>query len=718
MDGSRVRSRWPGRRRWPARFAAGYRVDIDVSRHAATVLGLLAVLLLLSAPIRAEEGAAALKEESVVLKDGTSHRGTVLDVTDEQVVILTARGKKFVRKSHVDSIFRKTSEKVLDFLRAKEKEVTRASHWMQLADFCKERGYFPEQRAYLRRYLEAEPESEKARIDLGQASLDGEWLSEEEVEARLAKGYTIEEGKLIPPGEQETSAEPGEGSQDDSSKTVVKKEGVVTDTIHIIPRQKLSDREAERLERERTKAIENAQKFREKLNQEYEGVDWSQRSKHQTRNFEIHCNSTLQVTQNYGVLMELIRAKLSEMFRSRVLRRLRAPVFIYCNQEEFMNNDMFARYGGRGLGGYYMPSNQSITTYHGTFGFTGTTFGVLCHEGTHYYQGLVLKGGFDNIPIWLVEGLAVYFGDGSKLELKGGRADLKVGIIPRDRLAHIQEKMLRDRHTPIKKLISMTRRNFSGSHYADAWALIYFLVKSSKEGERLMQAYWTIGLEEPLKDKHFLALADKYFGGVDEMEKQYVDYILKLRPPPAGEVKGDYFTSDTFQFEFKAPGPEWEFYEDLEDKKLLIGLLYPGTSARIRIYYENNIQNKDRKEYFKDYLRLARDLEDFQHEETTIGGLPGYKLTYTDTGKALSLSDIEIEIDEEGNITLPDPRDLEDKLKKAKDPEIRDIIKYMLIQVDGVASIECSTKKGEMGAFRDVFDGINESFRVLLTRRW
>ena len=39
------------------------------------------------------------------------------------------------------------------------------------------------------------------------------------------------------------------------------------------------------------------------------------------------------------------------------------------------------------------------------------------------------------------------------------------------------------RHTEVKKLVSMTRQGgFNGSHYADAWGLIYFLVKSGKKG--------------------------------------------------------------------------------------------------------------------------------------------------------------------------------------------------------------------------------------------
>ncbi|MEM7235048.1 MAG: DUF1570 domain-containing protein, partial [Planctomycetota bacterium] len=433
-----------------------------------------------------------------------------------------------------------------------------------------------------------------------------------------------------------------------------------------------------------------------------------------SRHFEVHCNATEQLSRRYSRLMEIIRQKLSGMFHSPTSRNLsRSAVFIYCNQEEFMNNDRYGQWGGRGLGGYYMPSNGSITTYHGTFGFTGTTFKVLAHEAVHYYQGLVLKGSgasFDQLPIWLVEGMAVYFGDGSKFDAE--RQKITVGLIPRDRLAHIQEKMLAQRHTPVKKLVKMTRyQGFNGSHYADAWALIYFLVKSSKDGEKLMKNYWARGLDRRLAPRDFEELADKYYGGLDKLEEQYISYILRLNPPSAGVIKGDYFISDDFQFEFRAPGPDWEFFEDGEDKKLLVGLLSPDQKAQVRVYYENNIYNKEADDYMDEYISqvVEKDgsFEKLRQKKVKISGLPGYRLMYRDTGKRPASFDVEIK---NGRPVFRE--------KKAKKQEPRDIVKFMLVQVDGIASIECSVPKGKLKEYRDVFEKMNENFSIALTRRW
>ena len=641
------------------------------------------------------------RKDQVTLRSGEKLEGTLLDRTKSMVVIWVDGKKQVHARSDVSAIERaKVNQKRLDKAKEAEKAASKkpsASRWRKLADYYWKYELYLEYRRALRRLFRVDSGDEDVRIELGLARLDGQWLSELEVYEKTKDGqYEIDDsGDLVA-----------------KSKTIVKTDDTKSN-IRILEREKLSATEVKKIEEKRARRIKSAEKFRRKLAREYEGVEWNDRFRERTRYFEVHCNATPQLTKRYARLMELIRAKLSNHFPSRTINRGRAPVFIYCNQEEFMNNDLFARWGGRGLGGYYMPSNQSITTYHGTFGFTGTTYKVLAHEGVHYYQGLVLKGGFDNLPMWMIEGLAVYFGDGSKFDADKQR--ITTGLIPRDRLAHIQEKMIRKSHAKVRKLIALDRRSgFSGSHYADAWALIYYLVKGpdKKKGERLMQEYWGRGLEKRLRRDDFIELAEKYYGSVEKLEEDYVKFILSLRPPSAGVVRGDYFVSEDFQFELKSPDSDWQFFEDLDDKELLIGILKPNSSARVKMYYTNNIENLEREDYFDEYQdRVARRYEDFDYEEVKMAGLPAYRLTYVDEGNLLD--GFSIEFDSNGKPIFPDP----DELRKRK-PEPRDVMKFMLIQVDGVASIECSTKKGEIGDYEDAFSKMNEHFSIMLTRRW
>ena len=82
--------------------------------------------------------------------------------------------------------------------------------------------------------------------------------------------------------------------------------------------------------------------------------------------------------------------------------------------------------------------------------------------------------------------MAVYYGDGSKLDYDKKR--MVSGLIPRDRLFHIQEKMRSKTHTPLTKLIAMPQRRFTGSHYADGWSLVYFFFDGpeKKKGRAFM----------------------------------------------------------------------------------------------------------------------------------------------------------------------------------------------------------------------------------------
>jgi len=49
----------------------------------------------------------------------------------------------------------------------------------------------------MREILELDPKDEEAHRDLGEALLDGAWVGEKEVQAKLEAGYELREGKLV-----------------------------------------------------------------------------------------------------------------------------------------------------------------------------------------------------------------------------------------------------------------------------------------------------------------------------------------------------------------------------------------------------------------------------------------------------------------------------------------------------------------------------------------
>ena len=666
--------------------------------HVSTVL-----LPLLFIPVSrgaGEESPAPPAVDRITLKGGKTIEGSVIDITDHRVVVLSG-GEGGTRSVHargeVQAIERAATRELLDFFERKLGEYRgSAAELSKLAEFCSMKKIVPERRRVLREVIRLEPDNVQARLELGHAKLDGKWLGEEEVEAKLLENFQVQNGELVP-GKTPT--------------TVVRKVSGISPSYRILERKKLSGEERKKLEKERANRIKDAEKYLESKRKEYIGVPWENRYRIPTKNFEIHCNSTEKVAKAYAALMEEIRNHLQKMFTSKIQRTQKAPVFIYSSQEEFMSRDNLGRWAGRGLGGYYNSVTQAITTYHGTFGFTGTTLSVLCHEGTHYYQGLVLKD-FNNIPMWLIEGLAVYFGDGMVFDPV--KKKMSLGKVPRDRLAHIQEKMLAKRHTPVEKLVSMTRnQGFSGSHYADSWALIYFLVNSGKNGMHFLTDYWRTGLERLLTKKDFLDLSDHYFEGVKNLEAQYMEYILGLEMPSAGRVVGDWFQSEVFQFDFKAPSETWKFFEDKEDKKLLIGLIEPGGEAEVRVYFQNNDSFLEKDVYFDGYEKLARTLfKDVKHEQVKISGLDGYKLGYVSPSR--KAADFTPAVERMAPATSPDPGKEKETAKTAQ----YDVVEFKLIQVDGLVTIVCSAPAGQGAVHASVFDKMNENFALTFTRRW
>ena len=61
------------------------------------------------------------------------------------------------------------------------------------------------------------------------------------------------------------------------------------------------------------------------------------------------------------------------------------------------------------------------------------------------------------------------------------------------------------------------------------------------------------------------------------------------------------------------------------------------------------------------------------------------------------------------------------KKKKKKEKRFdgpRDVHEYKMVQIDGVASIRCSTPKGKRKKYQKVFEQVRASFVLDPTRRW
>jgi hypothetical protein len=371
-----------------------------------------------------------------------------------------------------------------------------------------------------------------------------------------------------------------------------------------------------------------------------------------------------------------------------------------------------------GVGGFYMPSNGNLCAYHGTFGLTATTFNVLAHEGTHQFQGKVLSS-FENTPMWLIEGLAVYFGDGAQITPSGALVSER---IPRDRLLHIQEKIKAGKHEHLERLVALDRRHFSGSHYADSWALVHFLVNSGKKGQDLLSAYWNLAHDTKIELSHFEQLAQVHSGSIEALEEKYLEHVMSLRPDPAGELRGDRFYSREFCFELRRLGPEWRFFEDYKPG-FLIGQLVPDTTVEVEVVFRNNDERAQAGEdYVKRYVEryykklLPIRYSNIKATRVEIHGAPAFRFVYEDGGTGLALGSGTIHVDDLMEELV---RRRAERGGSGKEPgKPRKYIEYLLVGFDGSFSVKASAEKQEFDSHTKTFTLLDEYFEPIHQRRW
>jgi hypothetical protein len=671
----------------------------------AAGLAVLAVTLTVAAGSAPPAAFPDFGDRDVVLfESGMTVQGELKKRTSTRVYVHDGTKLRVFRRAPAVAFSFGDAEKRADARRLWQKTEDTAAGWYKTGVACARLRLGVEAAYCFQHALRCDPEHEKAHRALGHARFEGTWLDRAEVRKKLGEGYVKVNGALVK-----------KGTENGTGKTTVKEEEKKWPEHgrRLLEEPKRTRSELARFERERDRRSKDAEEFRRQMEKEYLGVPWTQHHEVKTPHYVVQCNSTEAVTKRYALTMEKLYRKLAYHFPpERKGRRGRSVVRIYRNGDDFREQTgMFY-----GVGGFYRPSTGELCAYHGTFGSTATTFNVLAHEGTHQFQGKVLQG-FENIPMWLIEGLAVYFGDGARVDPSG---KLVTERIPRDRLLHIQDKIRVDRYERLAKLATLGRRGFSGSHYADSWALIHFLVNSGERGQKLLSAYWNIAQRKKITFDHFEAVAKEHSGSIEALEKEYLKHVMGLRPDPAGEIRGDYFYSREFSFELKRLGPKWRFYEDYR-RGFLVGQLLPGTSAEVEVIFSNNDERAQAgKDYVKDYVLRYKNkylpvrYSNIAAKSVTMHGTKAFRFTYEDGGTrgigGLTADDL---IDE-----LRRRRSGLSSSGKKKKGKPRRYVEYLIVDFDGTFSIKASAEKEEFSAYQDRYFALAELFEPIHERRW
>ncbi len=640
--------------------------------------GLLLIILLLGAAILSIDLAAQDSQNLADLAVGTRIKvflegdreldGTLVEVTEFTVKLKHKFGVAELRKGEIRKWERFRT--VAEVFEERAAGCTTAVAWCNLGDWADAESEADLAARAYREAIRLDSDFARAHEALGEVKVDGEWLSHADAMRKQGKEYYK--------GEWRTPEE--------------------------IAALELKEEQAARTEK---------LKGRKELELEYAGRPWAAMDPIETDHYYIHCNSTLEVAREYADVMEALYEKYDSVFTEKNFprnSRTKSTIRIHANHQQFMDWTG----NGPGIGGFYRPALRDVTAYHGSFGTTGSTREVLAHEGTHQFEGLIFKNMWA-LPAWFIEGLAVYFGDGSKISPR----KVEINEIPRDRLIGLQGAIENGSYCELRKLLRIPQPAFGGFFYGHGWGVLYWCLYGNKMGawkgdvgENIMTD-WLIHCKQISKNEGVVDLEKEaqYFEelivrhtkmSIEKWEAEYKEWILGLPVEKIGRSSGNRWSSEALKLEVQRPsGWQWIKESDLASDEVVAAKGAGSQVRRVSTYCWSNWQHSDMNlEYAS---RLAGNIfqeivVDQDYEAGEVSHYPAIRATYSSAKRVLRA---ETSFDDQGRPST--------KLE-AGDPQKYEVVFYGSIDKVYCNVFECQPDVWE--AQYSQFEKYLESFKI------
>lgn len=197
------------------------------------------------------------------------------------------------------------------------------------------------------------------------------------------------------------------------------------------------------------------------------------------------------------------------------------PFYLFSN-----GDDYYAAGGLPGSAGVFTGDSLMARVIRSRDGRVGTgTWHVCQHEGFHQFVHAVIRG---DIPTWVNEGLAEYFGEGV---FTGD--GMVTGVIPAFRCKKVQQEIASGAFLPLPKMMTMTNAEWNGRldvvHYDQAWSMVHFLAQGDggKYTDAFARYLQIVGKGTP-SDRAWLMA----FGSVDGFEARWKAFWTNLPENP------------------------------------------------------------------------------------------------------------------------------------------------------------------------------------------
>ena len=281
---------------------------------------------------------------------------------------------------------------------------------------------------------------------------------------------------------------------------------------------------------------------------------------HETPHYLIAYNTTLTYAKWCGTLYERLYRSFENYWKKHRIPLSEPPALMVALV--FGDQKSYQAYAASELGpessivGYYSLRTNRIATYDLTGVDSARLLGerpgnaalvkailsqpnasssvaTLIHEATHqlaYNRGLQTR--YADNPVWLSEGLAMYFETPDIRNSKGWR---RIGTINQNRLSQFKKYLAIRPSDSLRTLISddarMSDGNSAVAAYAESWALCYFLIR--KYPDAFDEFLQELAAKIPLlydTPRQRLELFQEYFGAdLVKLDDQFVRYMSRQR---------------------------------------------------------------------------------------------------------------------------------------------------------------------------------------------
>ncbi|MCZ7644547.1 MAG: tetratricopeptide repeat protein [Planctomycetota bacterium] len=244
---------------------------------------------------------------------------------------------------------------------------------------------------------------------------------------------------------------------------------------------------------------------------------WAQAFKVSSPHFTVITNTSQKLAQDISQALELQFKELFVRFQLGKPPTDALPVKIFAEKSEFQQyRKELGKRQSEHTAGYFDPNLKEIVLFWSDD--PEDVLSTLYHEATHYVVEMFAPRG--NVPVWLNEGLAVYF---ETAQFKNGK--LETGQVPYGRLLELQDAVKQGKHHPLRRLMKYDNYDsYDLLAYAEGWSVVYYFAKNN-----LAQGFGAY-LDEIKKGRDQDTAFKRAFGGAtpDQLESVWKPWVLGL----------------------------------------------------------------------------------------------------------------------------------------------------------------------------------------------